>query len=62
MAEIKHISLVKGDESFVFQYEEGHESDAVDAFGDQADDDDSNLDWFDSATLRWQLGRRINVY
>jgi hypothetical protein len=59
MDEMRQLSLVKGEERFVFRYRTGHESEVIDAFASLASDDTSSFDWFDAAVLSYQLGRRI---
>ncbi len=58
---IKQLSLVKGDERFVFRYQHGNEPSVVDAFADLAADRESNFDWFDAAVLSYQMGRRLET-
>ena len=51
MSEIRQLSLVKGEERFVFRYQAGQEADVIDAFASMASDHASRFDWFDAAVL-----------
>lgn len=57
-AVIRQLSLVKGDERWVFRYTPGDEGKLIDAFADLAKNPDSKFDWFDAAVLSYQIGRR----
>jgi len=59
MTEIRQLSLVKGDERFIFRYPPGREAEVIDAFAEMAADGDSAFDWFDAAVLSYQMGRRL---
>lgn len=59
MSETRQLSLVKGEERFVFRYQAGQESQVIDAFASMAGNQDSCFDWFDAAVLSYQMGRRI---
>ena len=58
---IRLLSLVKGDERFVFRYRTGHEPDVIDAFAALAANKESRFDWFDAAVLSYQMGRRLET-
>ena len=58
---IRQLSLVKGDERFVFRYQAGQEAKIVDAFASMAADERSRFDWFDAAVLSYQMGRRLET-
>ncbi len=58
---IRQLSLVKGEERFVFRYQQGHEPRVVDAFAELAADRESSFDWFDAAVLSYQMGRRLET-
>ncbi len=58
---IRQLSLVKGDERFVFRYQAGQEATIVDAFASMAADEQSRFDWFDAAVLSYQMGRRLET-
>jgi hypothetical protein len=59
MAEMKTLSLVKGDQFFCFRYEVGQEVKVLDALTDMVHRNDTKLDWFDAAILSHQLGRHL---
>ena len=61
MSEIRQLSLVKGEERFVFRYQAGQEADVIDAFASMATDHASRFDWFDAAVLSYQMGRRLET-
>jgi hypothetical protein len=56
---IRQLSLVKGEERFVFRYQAGQEPEVIDAFASMAGDAMSSFDWFDAAVLSYQMGRRL---
>lgn len=58
---IRQLSLVKGDERFVFRYQQGQEPHIVDAFTELAANRESSFDWFDAAVLSYQMGRRFET-
>lgn len=58
---IRQLSLVKGEERFVFRYQTGRESEVIDAFASLASDSASRFDWFDAAVLSYQMGRRLET-
>ena len=58
---IRQLSLVKGEERFVFRYQQGQEPRVVDAFAELAVDRESSFDWFDAAVLSYQMGRRLET-
>ncbi len=51
----RQLILNKGDEKFVFRYEDGHEDQLLDALIDQARDKRTDFDWFDAAVLSFKL-------
>ncbi|MCH7808809.1 MAG: hypothetical protein IIB60_06245 [Planctomycetes bacterium] len=61
MTEIRQLSLVKGEERFVFRYPPGQEAEVIDAFASLASDRTSEFDWFDAAVLSYQMGRRLET-
>jgi len=61
MNAIRQLSLVKGEERFIFRYQSGQEAEVVDAFASLAADRESNFDWFDAAVLSYQMGRRLET-
>ena len=54
---IRQLSLVKGEERFIFRYQKGQEAEVIEAFADLAADSKSAFDWFDAAVLSYQMGR-----
>ena len=56
---IRQLSLVKGEERFVFRYHAGQEAEVIDVFASMASDPASSFDWFDAAVLSYQMGRRL---
>ena len=61
MSVIRQLSLVKGDERFIFRYTTGQEAQVIDAFASLAGDRGTDFDWFDAAVLSYQLGRRLET-
>ncbi len=61
MSVMRQLSLVKGEERFVFRYEAGHEPEVIDAFASLAGNESSCFDWFDAAVLSYQMGRRLET-
>ena len=61
MGVTRQLSLVKGEERFVFRYQTGKEPDVIDAFASLAADRQSRFDWFDAAVLSYQMGRRLET-
>lgn len=61
MSLIRQLSLVKGDERFIFRYQSGQEAEVIDAFAALAADATSRFDWFDAAVLSYQMGRRLET-
>jgi hypothetical protein len=61
MSVIRQLSLVKGEDRYVFRYEAGHEAKVIDAFASLAADQDNPFDWFDASVLSYQMGRRLEM-
>ncbi len=61
MSRTYQLSLIKGEERFVFRYQSGQEPDVIDAFAELAGNPDSVFDWFDAACLSYQMGRRLET-
>ena len=61
MSVIRQLSLVKGEERFVFRYQAGKEAEVIDTFASMASDQKSVFDWFDAAVLSYQMGRRLET-
>ena len=51
------LSLIKGEQRFVFWYHQGQESDVMASLVGLAEDPQSGFDWMDAAALSYQLGR-----
>lgn len=58
---IRQLSLIKGEERFVFRYGAGQEATVIDSFAEMAADQASRFDWFDAAVLSYQMGRRLET-
>jgi hypothetical protein len=61
MTAVRQLSLVKGEERFLFRYQTGQESEVIDAFASMAADQKNSFDWFDAAVLSYQMGRRLET-
>ena len=61
MSVIRQLSLVKGEERFIFRYQAGREAEVIDAFASLASDQGSRFDWFDAPVLSYQMGRRLET-
>ena len=55
------LSMVKGDERFIFRYHRGEEELLPEQFAAMACDEKTNFDWHDSAVMSFQLGRRLEI-
>jgi hypothetical protein len=49
--EFNVLALVKGQERYVYVYDDSSRGELLDAFGVQAADPDLSLNWFDAAVL-----------
>lgn len=58
---MRQLSLVKGEERFIFRYKAGQEAEVIDAFASMASDQGNEFDWFDAAVLSYQMGRRLET-
>ncbi len=56
---LRQIVLNKGNERFVFRYEDGSEDQLLDAFIDQAKNSATGFDWFDAAVLSFKLTQSL---
>lgn len=54
---IRQLSLVKGEERFIFRYISGQEQDLLDSMAKLAANREYTFDWFDAAVLSYQMGR-----
>jgi hypothetical protein len=59
MAELKTLSLIKGEHHYFFRYERGQEARVLDAMIDMVKGRQLQFDWFDAAVLSHQLGRHL---
>jgi hypothetical protein len=59
MAEMRTLSLMKGDQCYCFRYEVGQETKVLDALIDTVHKSRNQFDWFDAAILSHQLGRHL---
>ena len=55
----QQLILNKGDEKFVFRYEQGGEDHLLDALIDQARNKSTSFDWFDAAVLSFKLTQSL---
>jgi hypothetical protein len=55
----RSLSMVKGEQRFVFRYAEGCEGELLSSLVALANDPDSDFDWFDAAVLSYQLGQQL---
>ncbi|MGH7175893.1 MAG: hypothetical protein ACREJC_00805 [Tepidisphaeraceae bacterium] len=59
MDKMQTLSLVKGEQTFCFRYEIGHEAKVLDALIEMVNRRDTCFDWFDAAVLSHQLGQHL---
>jgi hypothetical protein len=55
----RQLILNKGNERFIFRYEDGHEDALLDVLIDQARDSRTEFDWFDAAVLSFKLTQSL---
>ncbi len=55
----QQLVLNKGNEKFVFRYEQGGEDHLLDALIDQARNKSTSFDWFDAAVLSFKLTQSL---
>lgn len=55
----QQLVLNKGTEKFIFRYENGRESELLDAFIEQAKSESTNFDWFDAAVLSFRIKQSL---
>ena len=58
-ADVKTLSLVKGNQQFCFRYEVGQESKVLESLIDMVNRRELTFDWFDAAVLSHQLGQHL---
>ena len=54
------LSMVKGDQRYVFRYAEGCEAELLGTFVALANDPECEFDWFDAAVLSYQMGQKLS--
>jgi hypothetical protein len=59
MADMRTLSLMKGEHYYCFRYEIGQETKVLDALIDMVHKSANQFDWFDAAILSHQLGRHL---
>ena len=55
----KQLVLHKGKEKYIFRYENGCESELLDALVDQANNELTDFNWFDAAVLSFKLTQSL---
>jgi len=55
----QQLTLSKGNQQFIFRYENGHEDELLDALIEQAKDKRTDFDWFDAAVLSFELTQSL---
>jgi len=55
----RQLVLNKGDEKFIFRYENGREDELLDVLIEQAKDRRTDFDWFDAAVLSFKLTQSL---
>jgi hypothetical protein len=56
---MRTLSLVKGERTFCFQYEEGEEAELLKSLIELVHRRDVSFDWFDAAVISHQLGQQL---
>jgi hypothetical protein len=59
MSQKKELSLLKGNQKFLFRYDPGNEEEVLDSFIELAHDRRQDFDWFDAAVLSFQLSKHL---
>jgi hypothetical protein len=55
----RQLVLNKGEEKFIFRYENGREDELLDILIEQAKDKRTDFDWFDAAVLSFKLTQSL---
>ena len=55
----RQLVLNKGQEKFIYRYDDGKEDELLDALIDQARDKRIDFDWFDAAVLSFKLTQSL---
>ncbi len=59
MSRQRELTLVKGQQNYIFRYESGSEDAVLDTFVDLAQQRNGDFDWFDAAVLSFQLSKHL---
>jgi len=57
----RQLILNKGEEKYIFRYQNGMEDDLLDVLIEQAKDKRTDFDWFDAAVLSFKLTQSLIV-
>ncbi len=55
----KQLVLNKGEEKYIFRYDDGSEGELLDTLVDQAKDERIDFNWFDAAVLSFKLTQSL---
>ena len=55
----KQLVLNKGSEQYIFRYDDGNETQLLEALAASAVDTKTNFDWFDAAVLSFKLSQSL---
>jgi len=55
----RQLVLNKGNEKYIFRYEDGQEDSFIDVLIDQVKDKRTDFDWFDAAVLSFKLTQSL---
>ena len=61
MHELNVLALIKGEERFIYVYDDGSRSTVIDAVRDHAADPEVALNWFDAAVLTERARRQAGA-
>ena len=59
MAKNRQLVLNKGEEQYIFRYDDGSEGHLLDAIVETATDSRNDFDWFDAAVLSYKLTQSL---
>jgi hypothetical protein len=57
MTELRKITHIKGRDIYIFRYLPGRETELLNNLAKKTVDPNLNFDWFDAATISYQVGR-----
>ena len=57
--ELNVLALIKGEERYVFVYDDQCQAELIDKFRQWASDPDISFTWFDAAVMSHQLGQHL---